>query len=1101
MEAMISRLIPLFACAAVLCAQNGTVGVHEDTLTLTTYDEGAPDVNPQFGAFYQDIFPNYPYPIRTPVNKVAHPVAWRVLILENEYLSCRVLPDLGGHLHGCTDKITGKEIFYSNPAIRRTAESARRSFIATGIESSFPVAHSRVDSSPVDFAWSVRDGVGRVVVEDIDRTSGMEWRVEFVLRSGVAVLEQHVTLYNRSDARRGYHWWANAAIELNDPHLRIVYPVKWMLPHGDGPMTSWPLDAKGTDLSDAANHKKQIGLFAHGSQEPWMAIYKPASRSGVAHYADPKQIKGKKIWLWGTDDKYVQSNLTDKFNSYVEMQAGEFETKTEFAFLLPQQTKAFTHYWIPFHDLGGIARATPDAVLNLSRSGQSVLVELDATHMIKGAKIRLSNGAKLLSETPADLDPKVKFAKTVTGTPAKITVDLLSAEGKVLLHQVEGEYNSIPFDPAAKNPEPVPPSDTSDAEAAILERGTYYEQRDQWAPAWQGYEAGLLKSPGSAALKLAAGRAAFTLNRYDDAVRLLRELAATDPEAAYYYGCALASDAPHAAEARIALSAAAKDSRYGAAARRELALLAARESKGPALADAVRLLQAVAAAPGAPARVGALEVAMLRRTGNPDEAKKRLQVWLSADPADDMLRLEATYLGVSADGSVWDHLGADPDRLLNVAEDYRRLGAWDDALKILDRRYTPGALTQMEPGTVMPQYNTLVVYYRAYCRQQLGQDPKPDFRVAGGFYSLYAFPHRHIEFRIFEAALAANDRDAVAHALLGDLYFDSLQTGPAIDEWTKALALKRDLPALHRNLGRALLEIRNDPAAATPILVEGRKLDPNDREIAAMLTRLNIAPEPEPKPVVAPAPAPPTSLPKPVSIAPPLNAPAAPPAPPTPVVATAPSTPADLAGRALVRSLTDPEQSAGQFNARNFPQEKQPAAVRRAYIEVQLQLLVSRAYGGHCGDLVQALETLGDEDSGLPFTLYGFTAFMKSAHFQYYMGIVENSCGAEKAAKKRWSKISRSTEPPDSPDYAFPLLAANKLGESDARTRINSALAALSKTSADDSKPDAAFARGALLLATGNSGEGNAVLQKTAHSADPFVQYLSLAVLRDAARK
>ena len=46
-------------------------------------------------------------------------------------------------------------------------------FIATGIESSFPFAHSRVSASPVDFAWSLLDGVGRVIVEDTDRTSGM----------------------------------------------------------------------------------------------------------------------------------------------------------------------------------------------------------------------------------------------------------------------------------------------------------------------------------------------------------------------------------------------------------------------------------------------------------------------------------------------------------------------------------------------------------------------------------------------------------------------------------------------------------------------------------------------------------------------------------------------------------------------------------------------------------------------------------------------------------------------------------------------------------------------------------------------------------------
>jgi len=36
---------------------------------------------------------------------------WRAVYLENEYLKCSVLPDIGGHLYTCIDKISGKPLF------------------------------------------------------------------------------------------------------------------------------------------------------------------------------------------------------------------------------------------------------------------------------------------------------------------------------------------------------------------------------------------------------------------------------------------------------------------------------------------------------------------------------------------------------------------------------------------------------------------------------------------------------------------------------------------------------------------------------------------------------------------------------------------------------------------------------------------------------------------------------------------------------------------------------------------------------------------------------------------------------------------------------
>jgi predicted Zn-dependent protease len=1050
-----------------LRAEDASVRVREGRLALSTYDEDAPDPNPPFPAFSSDASSNYPYTNRRPVGQVRHTEQWRVIILENEYLTCRVLPDLGGHLYGCTDRTTGREIFYANPAIRSGPGDAR-AFIATGIESSFPIAHSRVGSSPVDFAYSDRDGIGTVTVEETDRVSGMEWRVEFILRPGSAVLEQRVTLHNASAARRGYHWWANAAVELDDPHLRFVYPAKWMLPHGPGAMTPWPVTEGGIDLSDVANHKTQVGLFAHGSREPWMAVYKPSFRSGVVHYADPDQVRGKKLWLWGSNDRFVKEHLTENFNSYVEMQAGLFETQPEFAFLLTGEVKTFTHYWIPFHGLGGISRATRDAVLNLQRTDRGALLELHATHTMHGVELRVRAGAQTVLETQADLDPKIAYTKAFAAAPPPLTIDVVDPSGAVVLHHVEGQYDASPFDPKAKDPAPAAPSDTPGSEAAVLAGGEYLEQRDQFRHAWNNYRTGIEKHPESTALAMAAGRTAFLLNRDDDAIRLLAPLVTRggdNAEAAYFYGTALAA-AGRDTDARTALSGVSPSSPWGLAARLQLARIAARTGE---FSNAVALIQALAAQSHAAVHTGALEVAILRRAGRADPARERLRFWREQDPADNMLRVEQVLLGGGDDPSLWSHLASDPERVLNLVDRYLELGAFEDALSLLDRRYPSVPASQAEPGAVAPQAHPLVAYYRGFCRLKLGQDPGVDFKAASTLPTRYVFPNRASSYPVLKAAVAYRDTDAAAHALLGDLYFYSIETDRAIAEWRKALALKPDLPALHRNLGRALLDVKEDPVAALSVLQEGRRLDPEDPEISEALTRLGKT----------------------------LPAAVSPRAQELPTEASG-----QLADRALVRSALDPDGAIALFTATTFPKDKQPDAVRRAYIEVELQRLLVRAHNGQCSEALDGLWTLGAEDKGLAFTFYGFGAFIKSPHFQYFMAEIESACGAGKAAQKRWGKIARTSQPIDSIDYAFPLLATRRLGESDAQRNIAAAVqAARSRTPADGSRMDLVFSQGVLQLAAGQTEEGAALLQQAAKADDPLVRYLSLVTLRENSTK
>jgi predicted Zn-dependent protease len=91
---------------------------------------------------------------------------------------------------------------------------------------------------------------------------------------------------------------------------------------------------------------------------------------------------------------------------------------------------------------------------------------------------------------------------------------------------------------------------------------------------------------------------------------------------------------------------------------------------------------------------------------------------------------------------------------------------------------------------------------------------------------LYVFPNEAETIPVLQAALAANPSDASAHFLLGSLWFSRGIVDPALDEWRRAESLNPRIPALHASLGRALLEIKKQPAEAAAVFQRGLAADP-----------------------------------------------------------------------------------------------------------------------------------------------------------------------------------------------------------------------------------------------------------------------------------
>jgi len=1002
------------------------VRVWEGTMDIPTYEEGLPDVNPPFDVFETRRF-NYPYTLRENLTNRRSVERWRTLNLENEYLRCVVLPDLGGHLYNCVDKSNGADMFYAQTALKKAQVSYRGSWVALGIEFNFPVSHNWVTVSPVDWATTRNpDGSASVWIGNEDRVYGMRWRVGLTLRPGRALLEQSIALENPTSSRHRFYWWSNAGVRVWDDS-RIHYPQRFTASHGFRDVDTWPVNMAGVDLTMPGNHiYGPVSLFSHGSREPFMGVYHPHTRAGSVHYSSPMDAPAKKFWSWGVDADGLdwRKALSDDDSAYVEVQAGIFRNQETYGFLQPQESVQFSEYWMPVREIGGITRANLDAVVYVTRAAASrgasgLTVGVNVNRAVRGGALRARDGDTVVASVPLTLTPAGAFTHTFAGLAAdkRYTVEVVDGAGRVLLSHTEDQFDFAPASEIELGPQPAyeyPPPEKRTAED-FLRFGTDEELDGSLLGAWDAYQAGLKRFPGSFGLQKAAGRLAVVLKRYDEAAALLggaEERVTNDAEVQHYLALAHA----HRGDERKARGEWEKAQHFRAfrpAALVELARLDARAGDTAKALAEVR--DALAVSPNATG-VGAVEVALLRRAGRLPEARERVRYWRRVDPARPSLRYEADRLG-TPDPALWTHLAGDPERVLNLAVEYMALGAWDDALDLLDRRYPTGAGVYSEPGAPAPQDDPEVAYYRGYCRQKRGGSGATDFAAASKMSTRYVFPSRAESLPVLRAALEANPGDATARFLLGSLYLSGGRADAAQREWEQARRLDPRIPVLHRNLGLTLLHVSHDAKAALEVFLEGMDADPTNLDLYVGADQaMSALGRPAAERIAA------------------LSR--------YPDRATMPPSLVERLALALAEGGRA-DEAESLFAGRFFPRAEQGTNVREVYVEVELQKALARVRAGRGDEAAAIARGLGHEVPGLSFTRDGIDTFLATPRSQYLLGVIEASAGHEAEAKEHWRK---ATEAKDGFFRAVPYayFAARKLGGADEaawRKRLEDTLA------------------------------------------------------------
>ncbi len=196
-------IILFVSCLGLSLSAAGQVKVWQGKLTLPVYEERPARRKPAVRRLRR-------YPIQLPVHapdpnmtgrRVESRAARRCSSRTNTS-SAPCCPISAVTSTAARTRSAGAECSTPTPRLKKQLIGYRGAWAAFGSSSTSPFAQLDVDVACRFRHHRERRRERLGTVGNIDRPYGMQWRVELILRPGSTLLEEKVTLYNRSDARR-----------------------------------------------------------------------------------------------------------------------------------------------------------------------------------------------------------------------------------------------------------------------------------------------------------------------------------------------------------------------------------------------------------------------------------------------------------------------------------------------------------------------------------------------------------------------------------------------------------------------------------------------------------------------------------------------------------------------------------------------------------------------------------------------------------------------------------------------------------------------------------------------------------------------------------
>ncbi len=829
-------------------------------IILPTYALTGENRNPVFHSQY-GVAHIYPYTLQDEIAPEPAKKTYRTLVLENKYLLVTVLPDLGGRVYSLLDKISGQEVFYKNPTIKFSPLAIRGAFFSGGLEFSFPVAHAPTTADPVN--WDIRqedDGSASIMIGGTEHMSGMRWTIKLTLFPNRCALAQDVFLYNPTPIPGRYHYWTNASL-VSDEKTEFIYPLRrarsyefagtasWPvarldlitgepgLPGMEG-VPMWPADRlhKPLNLRWEKDMLAQVSVFGRDVRWNYFGAWQHSTNTGYAHYARHQDVSGMKLWSWGKTEVGVvnQSALMDDGSTYAETQCGAMETQLDFDFLAPGRTKTWREWWLPLRKLGGLtcASETVGARLRMAPGKSKSSIELDLgicpAYPLENAALELSIPGKVLhSEGKLNASPEAPWLKTVSVEARvlgahPITLRVTDPEGQEILNYTHSrETDPVPCPEKIEEKIPLTAED-------YYQQGLDHENFDNRQLAIESYQQALDHDRNHCLTHYQLGLTLLRNADYAGAQDHLKQVTGKKSGGAGYFLGMISWYLGEPEKAQGKFQSVPSDNAFAFPALRgqvSAALLAKNWQ------EAIQLLNEIEPANEYQNLHSLLLAIANRNSGNLKSAAQTLMDLITLDPLNLTALREFSLIQNDSQNenalTLERLLADDPQYILDLAGFYLDCGLFLDALVVLE-----------DLGSEWDY--PIKAYLAGYICQLVGQEEnaKSWRKKAQVGEPDKVFPSRLWEINALISALDKQPDDYKAKYYLGNFYYAHQRYEEAVELWEQALAGLGNYDILHRNLGLAYWQQKDDLLGAAEELERALALNPNNQDLYILLDDL-----------------------------------------------------------------------------------------------------------------------------------------------------------------------------------------------------------------------------------------------------------------------